>query len=187
MHFTSDNAGPAHPDVIEAIARANEGDAASYGADAAMERVVARIREIFEAPDAAVHLVAPARRRTRWRSPASARPGRRSSATARPCRGRRMRRARVLHRRRQADPGRRRARPDRPARAQAALAARPRRRAQRPAGRAVADQPDRGGTAYGPQGGGARRAGPGGGHPGAHGRRALRQRPGRGSAARRPT
>jgi threonine aldolase len=58
MWFTSDNAGPAHPSVIEAITRANEGYAPSYGADAAMERVTAQIRELFEAPDAAVHLVA---------------------------------------------------------------------------------------------------------------------------------
>ena len=58
MWFTSDNAGPAHPAVIEAVARANAGYAASYGAEEAMARVTARIREVFEAPDAAVHLVA---------------------------------------------------------------------------------------------------------------------------------
>jgi threonine aldolase len=58
MWFTSDNAGPAHPSVIEAITRANQGYAPSYGADAAMERVTAQIRELFQAPDAAVHLVA---------------------------------------------------------------------------------------------------------------------------------
>ena len=58
MNFTSDNAAPAHPAIMAALARANDGFAASYGADAIMERVTARIRGIFEAPDAAVHLVA---------------------------------------------------------------------------------------------------------------------------------
>ncbi len=58
MHFASDNAGPAHPKVIEALVAANEGHAMPYGADAAMDRVRVRIREIFEAPEAAVYLVA---------------------------------------------------------------------------------------------------------------------------------
>ncbi len=57
MWFTSDNAGPAHPAVMDALLRANEGYAPSYGADEAMARVTARLREIFEAPEAAVHLV----------------------------------------------------------------------------------------------------------------------------------
>ena len=58
MWFTSDNAGPAHPAVLEALARANEGYASSYGEDEATARVAARIREVFEAPQAAVYLVA---------------------------------------------------------------------------------------------------------------------------------
>ncbi|MGH1577825.1 threonine aldolase family protein [Planktotalea sp.] len=58
MFFASDNAGPVHPEVLEAIARANDGYAMPYGADAASQRVQAKIREIFEAPDAMVHLVA---------------------------------------------------------------------------------------------------------------------------------
>jgi threonine aldolase len=58
MWFTSDNAGPAHPRVIEAVVAANAGYAASYGADAVMARVTARLREVFEAPEAAVYLVA---------------------------------------------------------------------------------------------------------------------------------
>lgn len=58
MFFSSDNAAPAAPEVMAALARANEGFAPSYGAEAAMERVRARIREIFEAPEAAVYLVA---------------------------------------------------------------------------------------------------------------------------------
>jgi threonine aldolase len=55
--FTSDNAGPAHPAVIAAVTRANEGHSASYGAESAMVRVRDRLREIFEAPEAAVYLV----------------------------------------------------------------------------------------------------------------------------------
>lgn len=58
MHFASDNAGPVHPKVMEALQRANEHYAMPYGADPLMEDVHARIREIFEAPEAAVYLVA---------------------------------------------------------------------------------------------------------------------------------
>ena len=58
MFFASDNAGPAHPKVIEALAKANEGYASGYGADAIMTRVRARLREVFEAPEAEVFLVA---------------------------------------------------------------------------------------------------------------------------------
>ncbi len=58
MWFTSDNAGPAAPQVVEAIAKANEFYSGSYGADPVMDRVRDRIREIFEAPEAAVYLVA---------------------------------------------------------------------------------------------------------------------------------
>jgi threonine aldolase len=58
MFLTSDNAGPAHPAVIEALAGANEGYAGAYGADAQMDAVRALVREAFEAPEAAVYLVA---------------------------------------------------------------------------------------------------------------------------------
>jgi threonine aldolase len=58
MNFASDNTGPVHPKVMAALARANEGHAPSYGADPLMEEVRARVREIFEAPEAAVYLVA---------------------------------------------------------------------------------------------------------------------------------
>ena len=56
--LTSDNAGPAAPEVIAAVTAANAGYEKSYGADAIMARVTERIREIFEAPEASVHLVA---------------------------------------------------------------------------------------------------------------------------------
>lgn len=58
MHFASDNAGPAHPKVMEALVRANEGYAMPYGAEAAMERLRERLRAMFDAPDAAIYLVA---------------------------------------------------------------------------------------------------------------------------------
>jgi threonine aldolase len=58
MWFTSDNAGPAAPEIMAALAAANEGHAMPYGADPITARVQERVREIFEAPDAAVHLAA---------------------------------------------------------------------------------------------------------------------------------
>ncbi|PIE08748.1 MAG: low specificity L-threonine aldolase [Rhodobacterales bacterium] len=58
MFFASDNAGPVHPKVMEALMRANAGHAAPYGADGIMDEVRARLRALFEAPDAAVYLVA---------------------------------------------------------------------------------------------------------------------------------
>ncbi len=57
MYFASDNAAPAAPEVMAAMAKANEGYAASYGTDDIMDRVTAQIRHEFEAPDAAVYLV----------------------------------------------------------------------------------------------------------------------------------
>ncbi|SEN04350.1 L-threonine aldolase [Loktanella fryxellensis] len=58
MFFASDNAGPAHPSVMQALMDANTGYASGYGADPQMTRVRDMIRNAFEAPEAAVHLVA---------------------------------------------------------------------------------------------------------------------------------
>jgi threonine aldolase len=58
MFFASDNAGPAHPQVLDAMARANQGFALGYGADPQMDAVRTTLREVFEAPEAAVYLVA---------------------------------------------------------------------------------------------------------------------------------
>lgn len=58
MYFASDNSGPAHPRVMQALSGANAGYAASYGDDALMQQVRAEIRDQFEAPEAAVYLVA---------------------------------------------------------------------------------------------------------------------------------
>ena len=57
MFFASDNSGPAHPKVIEAMMRSNEGFRFSYGADPEMDRVRTLIRDLFEAPEASVYLV----------------------------------------------------------------------------------------------------------------------------------
>ena len=57
MFFASDNAGPAHPKVMEALVAANNGYAMGYGADPIMAEVRAQVREIFEAPEAAVYLI----------------------------------------------------------------------------------------------------------------------------------
>jgi threonine aldolase len=58
MNFASDNAGPVHPEVMAALVRANDGHAKAYGADAIMDEVRARVRDIFGAQEAAVYLVA---------------------------------------------------------------------------------------------------------------------------------
>jgi threonine aldolase len=58
MNFASDNAGPMHPKVLAAITAANEGYAMPYGNDPIMDEVRDRIRTTFEAPEAAVYLVA---------------------------------------------------------------------------------------------------------------------------------
>jgi threonine aldolase len=58
MFFTSDNASGAAPEIMAALARANDGFARSYGADDIMARVTKRMREVFEHPEAAVYLVA---------------------------------------------------------------------------------------------------------------------------------
>lgn len=58
MYFASDNAGPVPQQVLDALARANDGYAGAYGADPLSQQVVAQIRDLFEAPEAAVYLVA---------------------------------------------------------------------------------------------------------------------------------
>ncbi|MDO6591274.1 low specificity L-threonine aldolase [Loktanella sp. D2R18] len=57
MFFSSDNAGPAHPKVIEAVIQANTGYAPGYGGDAITEAARQQVRDVFEAPDAAVYFV----------------------------------------------------------------------------------------------------------------------------------
>ncbi|MEM6499490.1 MAG: beta-eliminating lyase-related protein, partial [Pseudomonadota bacterium] len=58
LNFASDNCGPAHPDIMAAVLASNDGHHMSYGADAMTQAVTAELRRIFEAPQAAVYLVA---------------------------------------------------------------------------------------------------------------------------------
>ncbi len=58
MYFASDNTSPVHPKIMDALNRANEGYAMPYGNDPIMDDVRAKIRDLFEAPEAAVYLTA---------------------------------------------------------------------------------------------------------------------------------
>lgn len=58
MFFASDNSSGVPAEIMAALSRANEGYARSYGTDDIMARVTARIRALFEAPEAAIHLTA---------------------------------------------------------------------------------------------------------------------------------
>lgn len=57
MNFASDNSGPAAPEILDAIISANNGYQKSYGNDTLMAEVEEQIRDIFEAPEAAIYLV----------------------------------------------------------------------------------------------------------------------------------
>ncbi len=57
MNFASDNAGPVHPKVMEALARVNTGYQHGYGNDPETEAAKAALRDLFEAPDAEVFLM----------------------------------------------------------------------------------------------------------------------------------
>jgi threonine aldolase len=56
--FASDNGSPVLPQVMAALNEANRGFAPSYGSDPLMDQVRTQIRTLFEAPEAAVYLVA---------------------------------------------------------------------------------------------------------------------------------
>jgi threonine aldolase len=58
MEFASDNTSPVPPQVLAALSAANTGAQMPYGNDTIMDQVRARVREVFEAPEAAVYLVA---------------------------------------------------------------------------------------------------------------------------------
>ncbi len=57
MFFASDNSGPVHPAILESLSRANAGYAMGYGNDPYSKSVAQKIRDTFEAPEAAVYLV----------------------------------------------------------------------------------------------------------------------------------
>ena len=58
MILTSDNASGAVPEIMAALVEAEKGYAASYGNDPLTQQAVGRVREVFEAPNAAVYFVA---------------------------------------------------------------------------------------------------------------------------------
>lgn len=58
MFFASDNSGPVPQAVLDVLAEANQGYTMGYGADPLMDEVRQRIRDLFEAPEAAVYLAA---------------------------------------------------------------------------------------------------------------------------------
>ncbi|UXU74224.1 MULTISPECIES: threonine aldolase family protein [unclassified Paracoccus (in: a-proteobacteria)] len=58
MNFCSDNAGAVHPRIMEALAAANDGHVPAYGQDRLTAAAADRLREVFDAPQAAVHFLA---------------------------------------------------------------------------------------------------------------------------------
>lgn len=58
MFFASDNTSGVPDEILAALTRANDGYARGYGGDEIMARVRDRLREVFEASEAAVYLVA---------------------------------------------------------------------------------------------------------------------------------
>ncbi|MFN3643778.1 MAG: threonine aldolase family protein [Gemmobacter sp.] len=58
MFFASDNGAPCPRPVMDALLRANDGPAMGYGNDPLSHRVAGMVRAVFEAPGAAVYLVA---------------------------------------------------------------------------------------------------------------------------------
>lgn len=58
MNFASDNTTGAHPAILDALARGNDGAAMPYGNDPTTARVVERLRTLFEKPDLEAYLVA---------------------------------------------------------------------------------------------------------------------------------
>ena len=58
MIFTSDNASGAAPEILSALVEAEAGYAMPYGNDDVTARAQAKVREVFEAPEAAVYFVA---------------------------------------------------------------------------------------------------------------------------------
>ena len=58
MFFTSDNAAGVAPEIMEAIRQADPAYCGAYGSDEITQRAEARVREVFEAPEARVFFVA---------------------------------------------------------------------------------------------------------------------------------
>ncbi|MEM7719022.1 MAG: beta-eliminating lyase-related protein [Pseudomonadota bacterium] len=58
MRFASDNSGPVHPKVMDALTAANNGYALPYGNDDWTRQAEDQVRAVFEAPEAAVYFTA---------------------------------------------------------------------------------------------------------------------------------
>jgi threonine aldolase len=58
VNFASDNTGPVHPHIMEAVLAANAGAAMPYGNDETTRAARDAVRTLFEAPEAAVEFVA---------------------------------------------------------------------------------------------------------------------------------
>ncbi len=57
LNFASDNAGPVHAEIMDALQTANADHHLPYGNDDITTQAIARVREVFEAPDAQVWFV----------------------------------------------------------------------------------------------------------------------------------
>lgn len=57
MNFASDTTAPAHPDVLTALAGANDGAASSYGTDALSKALRERLKTLFETDQLAASIV----------------------------------------------------------------------------------------------------------------------------------
>ena len=57
MNFCSDNVSGVSREILTALGAANNGPAMPYGADEVTERVIKKLRELFEAPSAEVILM----------------------------------------------------------------------------------------------------------------------------------
>lgn len=57
MYLASDNSSGVPAQILDAMRRVNDGYTYGYGAEPTMDRVRAKLREVFEAPQAAVYLV----------------------------------------------------------------------------------------------------------------------------------
>lgn len=58
MQFASDNTSAAHPQIMDALVRANDGYAPAYGNDRYTEELTERLRDLFQAPDALIYPMA---------------------------------------------------------------------------------------------------------------------------------
>jgi threonine aldolase len=58
MNFASDNTGPVHPKIMQAISAANTGHATPYGNDDITTKAETALRDLFDAPNAAIQFVA---------------------------------------------------------------------------------------------------------------------------------